>query len=101
MTTSPMINYRCYGGSWRQNFMKDELFNDLLASVREGGAILRGEVKPSRSFAVNIPAQKRFVKNSDFRTANSLPCLESALVRSKTGSRSYGRRRDQPAFCFR
>jgi hypothetical protein len=23
--------------------MKDELFNDLVASVREGGAILRGE----------------------------------------------------------
>jgi putative transcriptional regulator len=32
--------------------MKDELFNELLASVREGGAILRGEIAPSRSFEV-------------------------------------------------
>jgi hypothetical protein len=31
-------------------FMKDELFNELLASVREGGKILRGMVKPSRKF---------------------------------------------------
>jgi putative transcriptional regulator len=30
--------------------MKDELFDELVASVREGGAILRGEVAPSRVF---------------------------------------------------
>ena len=30
--------------------MKDELFNELLESVRQGGAILRGEIKASRSF---------------------------------------------------
>ena len=30
--------------------MKDELFEELLASVREGGAILRGEKVPSRAF---------------------------------------------------
>jgi len=30
--------------------MKDKLFNELLDSVREGGAILRGEKQPSRSF---------------------------------------------------
>ena len=29
--------------------MKDELFRDLEASVREGGAILRGERLPSRT----------------------------------------------------
>lgn len=28
--------------------MKDELFNELIESVREGGAILRGEVDASR-----------------------------------------------------
>lgn len=31
--------------------MKRELFDELSASVREGGAILRGEVAPSRRFA--------------------------------------------------
>lgn len=30
--------------------MKDELFDELVSSVREGGAILRGEQQPSRSF---------------------------------------------------
>jgi putative transcriptional regulator len=30
--------------------MNEELFNDLLESVRQGGAILRAEAAPSRSF---------------------------------------------------
>lgn len=30
--------------------MRTDEFEELLESVREGGAILRGEVKPSRSF---------------------------------------------------
>jgi putative transcriptional regulator len=30
--------------------MKKELFEELVESVREGGAILRGEVEPSRTF---------------------------------------------------
>ena len=30
--------------------MKDELFDELLESVREGGAILRGETDASRTF---------------------------------------------------
>ena len=32
--------------------MKDEAFQELLDSVREGGAILRGEKKPAREFEV-------------------------------------------------
>ena len=32
--------------------MNDELFNELVASVREGGAIARGETDASRTFAV-------------------------------------------------
>ena len=30
--------------------MKEEMFNELLESVRQGGAILRGEMEPSRAF---------------------------------------------------
>ncbi len=30
--------------------MKEELFKELLESVRQGGAVLRGERKPSREF---------------------------------------------------
>ncbi len=32
--------------------MKKELFGELLESVREGGAILRGELEPSRRFTM-------------------------------------------------
>ncbi|OIN90199.1 MAG: transcriptional regulator [Anaerolineae bacterium CG03_land_8_20_14_0_80_58_20] len=39
--------------------MKDEMFNELVASVREGGAILRGERAPSRSFKIDAPNIKR------------------------------------------
>lgn len=35
--------------------MKDKLFDELLESVREGGAILRGEKKPSREFVMDAP----------------------------------------------
>lgn len=30
--------------------MKDELFQELLESVKQGAAIIKGEAKPSRSF---------------------------------------------------
>lgn len=35
--------------------MKKELFEELLESVRQGGAILRGERKPPRVFEVSEP----------------------------------------------
>ena len=34
--------------------MNDDLFDDLVASVREGGAILRDEQPPSRAFRVEV-----------------------------------------------
>jgi putative transcriptional regulator len=39
--------------------MKAELFEELLQSVREGGAILRGEREASRAFVVEEPDVKR------------------------------------------
>lgn len=43
--------------------MRDELFNELVASVREGGAILRGELKPARSTRIEVPNIKRIREN--------------------------------------
>jgi len=43
--------------------MKDALFNELIESVREGGAILRGKTKPSRSFVVEGPNIKHIRLN--------------------------------------
>ena len=39
-------------------YMRDELFEELLESVREGGAILRGEKEASRKFVVETPNVK-------------------------------------------
>lgn len=43
--------------------MKDELFNELVASVREGGEILRGKAKASRTFVIEAPDVKKIRAN--------------------------------------
>ncbi|MBM3131170.1 MAG: helix-turn-helix domain-containing protein [Chloroflexi bacterium] len=43
--------------------MKSKLFKELEASVREGGAILRGKVAPSRKFVVNKTDVRRICVN--------------------------------------
>jgi putative transcriptional regulator len=43
--------------------MKEELFKELVASVREGGAILRGEITPSRKFVVDKTDVRRIRAN--------------------------------------
>lgn len=40
-------------------YMSDELFAELMESVREGGAILRGEKEASRTFVVEAPDVKQ------------------------------------------
>ena len=39
-------------------YMNDEIFAELMESVREGGAILRGEKEASRTFNVEAPNVK-------------------------------------------
>ena len=39
--------------------MDDELFAELLESVREGGAILRGDKEGSRTFTLEAPDVKQ------------------------------------------
>jgi putative transcriptional regulator len=43
--------------------VKEELFKELIASVRAGGAILRGETAPSRKFVVDKTDVKRIRVN--------------------------------------
>jgi putative transcriptional regulator len=43
--------------------VKEELFKELLASVREAGAILRGEGAPSRQFALDEADIRRIRDN--------------------------------------
>lgn len=43
--------------------MREELFNELLESVREGGSILRGEKMPSRTFTIEKTDVQRIRAN--------------------------------------
>ncbi|PKO14573.1 MAG: transcriptional regulator [Chloroflexi bacterium HGW-Chloroflexi-10] len=43
--------------------IKDELFNELVASVKEGGTILRGEREAARSFHLDAIDIKRIRKS--------------------------------------
>ena len=43
----------------KEEYMNDQLFEELLESVREGGAILRGEKEASRTFVVKTPDVKQ------------------------------------------
>ena len=55
--------------------MRDELFNELLESAREGAAILRGEVEPSRVFTfpeVDVAELRESFKLSQLRFAEML-----------------------------
>ena len=67
--------------------MNDELFDELMESVREGGAILRGEKSPARSFSIENPDIQGI-------RANRLPSKKENKRKSKTRSpRSFKVRR--------
>lgn len=53
--------------------MKDEMFNELIASIQEAGAIRRGECKASRVVHIDAPDVKKIreslnLSQSDFAT---------------------------------
>lgn len=49
--------------------MKQELFSELVESVREGGAILKGKAKPSRVFEVKTPEVREIREAYDLSQA--------------------------------
>ena len=54
--------------------MKTKMFDELLGSIREGGAILRGRKKPSRCFVVEAAGvcQLRRVEGTAHRLVSAL-----------------------------
>ena len=59
--------------------MKDELFNELVSSVREGGKILRGKAKPSRKFVIETPDVKK-IRSSYKLSQNEFAALMGISV---------------------
>jgi putative transcriptional regulator len=45
--------------------MKDEMFQELMESVRQGAAILRGDAEPSRKFEFGEPDVRRIRESFD------------------------------------
>ena len=70
--------------------MKAELFQELLESVREGGAILRGEKEPSRAFSfeeLDIKAIRRRYEMSQVKFASLLGVSKRTLEGWEQGRR--------------
>jgi putative transcriptional regulator len=71
--------------------MKDDMFNELIASMKEGGAILRGKKKPSRTFIFEPMDVKRIRKGyklSQSQFAALLGISLSTLQNWEQGRRS-------------
>ena len=76
--------------------MKDDLFDELLTSVREGGRILRGEAKASRTFAFPAPDVKGIREKLGLSQIQFATLLHISVRRLKTWE--HGRRMpDGPA----
>lgn len=61
--------------------MKDELFAELVASVREGGAILRNEAPAKRSFAIE-PLEIKNIREAFGLTQAQFAALLGISVRT-------------------
>ena len=72
--------------------MKEEMFNELLQSVREGGAILRDEMVPSRSFVIEDPDVSAIRKNFNL----SQPKFAALLGISTRTLQNWEQRRRKP-----
>ncbi len=59
--------------------MKDELFAELVASVKEGGAILRGEKEASRTFQLDRLDIKRIRNGYKLTQAQFAAMLEISV----------------------
>lgn len=49
--------------------MNDDLFTELVESVREGGVILKGRAAPSRAFEVEAPEVRKLRERFDLSQA--------------------------------
>lgn len=70
--------------------MKDELFTELVESVRQGGAILRREVEPARTFkmdATNVRSIRKQYNLSQGRFATLLGISVGTLRNWEQGRR--------------
>ena len=73
--------------------MNEKMFNELIASIEEGGAILRGEVEPSRQFHLDSMDVKKIRDNFKLSQAE----FARMLGISKRTLQNWEQGRRQPA----
>ena len=76
--------------------MKANMFEELLESVREGGAILRGRKKPSRHFAIEA-AGVRSIREKTKLSQNEFADLMGVSVKTLQNWEQDRRRPTGPA----
>src|SRR5260370_18529798 len=73
--------------------MREEMFKELVASVREGGAILRGKGRPARGFVVDGPNIRRIRTNYDLSQGDFAALLGISVATLRNWEQ--GRRRPE------
>ena len=77
--------------------VREDLFEELVASVREGGAILRGEAAPSRTFPVGSPDVREIRARFQLSQSEFAALLGISVGTLRTGSRAGAGPRDPRA----
>ncbi len=79
--------------------MRKELFDELVESVKEGMAILRGEMEPSRIFVVEEKPDVKTIRTKFGISQSEFASLLGISVRIlKTGNKDTEHRKDLPGF---
>ena len=76
--------------------MKAKMFDELLASVREGGAIMRGQKKPARRFVVD-PESVRAIRERTSLSQSEFAGLIGVSVKTLQNWEQDRRRPTGPA----
>jgi putative transcriptional regulator len=85
--------------AYYNNLVKEEMFAELIASVKEGGSILRGDKEPSRRFHLNCPDIKR-IRDGYQLTQDQFAAMLGISVRTlRNWSRAGEFRKDRPWSC--
>ena len=79
--------------------MKPKMFEELLESVREGGAILRGQRKASRRFEVGSSGIRAIRERTSLSQSEFARLIGVSVKTFRTGSRTGAAQPDRQLRC--
>src|SRR5260221_12474742 len=81
--------------------MKDEMVDQLLASVREGAEILQGQASPSRTFILEAPDIKRLRATYKLSQTQFAALLGISAATLRNWEQSRRTQKGQPVYYYR